>query len=126
SGRRAQVSPGARMRGMVTMKFSPVRIDENPLMKMPSAVGTTFVVEAEGLKGGEKGQPGSTPPLKIAQSVTAAPSMNKDQLARLRRGKARSRAPIISGTRKLPSTVGIEGIKKNQTMMTPCTVNSLL
>ena len=31
--------PGARMRWMVTMKFSPVRIDEKPVMKTPSARG---------------------------------------------------------------------------------------
>ena len=33
--------PGARMRCTVTMKLSPVRIDENPAMKMPSAVAIT-------------------------------------------------------------------------------------
>ena len=27
------------------MKFSPVRMDEKPVMKMPSAVGMTFVVD---------------------------------------------------------------------------------
>ena len=41
SGRRNQVSPGARMRWIVTMKFSPVRIDEKPVMKMPTMVTTT-------------------------------------------------------------------------------------
>ncbi len=30
------------MRWIVTMKFRPVRIDEKPLMKMPSAAGITF------------------------------------------------------------------------------------
>ena len=29
--------PGARIRWIVTMKFRPVRIDEKPVMKMPSA-----------------------------------------------------------------------------------------
>src|SRR2546421_8942759 len=48
------------------------------------------------------------------------------QLSRLSLGKARSRAPIISGTRKLPSTFGIEGIRKNHTITTPCIVNNLL
>ena len=28
--------PGARILWMVTMKFRPVRIDEKPVMKMPS------------------------------------------------------------------------------------------
>ena len=36
------------------------------------------------------------------------------QLARLSRGKARSRAPIIKGTRKFPKTAGIDGIKKKE------------
>ena len=48
------------------------------------------------------------------------------QLSRLMRGKARSLAPIIIGTRKLPSTAGIEGIRKKKTMTTPCIVKSLL
>ena len=39
SGRRNQVMPGARILWIVTMKFSPVRIDEKPVMKMPNAVG---------------------------------------------------------------------------------------
>ena len=34
--------------------------------------------------------------------------------------------PIMSGTRKLPSVAGIDGIRKKNTMITPCIVNSLL
>ena len=45
SGRRNQVRPGARIVWMVTMKFSPVRIDEKPVMKMPTAVTITQVLE---------------------------------------------------------------------------------
>ena len=48
------------------------------------------------------------------------------QLSRLSRGNARSFAPIMIGTRKLPSTAGIDGIRKKKTMTTPCIVNSLL
>ncbi len=33
------------------MKLSPVRIDEKPVMKMPSAVGMTLVVDAAVLYG---------------------------------------------------------------------------
>src|SRR5436190_14924965 len=51
SGIRNQVIPGARMRWMVTMKLRPVRIDENPTMKIPSAVGTTLLVEDTVLNG---------------------------------------------------------------------------
>jgi hypothetical protein len=52
--------------------------------------------------------------------------MNKYQLARLSRGKARSRAPIISGRRKFPNTFGMDGIRKNQTMITPWMVKARL
>ena len=45
SGRRNQVIPGARIVWIVTMKFSPVRIDENPVMKTAVAAGTTIVFE---------------------------------------------------------------------------------
>ena len=37
--------PGARMVWMVTMKFSPVRMEEKPATKTPSAVATTHVFE---------------------------------------------------------------------------------
>ncbi len=43
--------PGARIRWMVTMKLRPVRIDEKPAMKMPIAVGTTWVFEPVALYG---------------------------------------------------------------------------
>ena len=42
------------------------------------------------------------------------------------RGNARSFAPIMIGIRKLPSVAGIDGIRKKNTMMTPCIVKSLL
>jgi hypothetical protein len=48
------------------------------------------------------------------------------QLSRFSLGNARSFAPIISGTRKLPSTAGIAGIRKKNTMTMPCMVNSSL
>ena len=41
--------PGARIRWMVTMKFKPVRIDEKPAMKTPSAVATTLVLDEDAL-----------------------------------------------------------------------------
>ena len=37
--------PGARILWVVTMKFSPVRIEENPVMKMPRTVRTTLLFE---------------------------------------------------------------------------------
>ena len=35
-------------------------------------------------------------------------------------------APIIIGRKKLPSVAGIDGIRKKNTIITPCRVNSLL
>ena len=48
------------------------------------------------------------------------------QLARFSLGNARSLAPIMIGTRKFPSTDGIAGIRKKNTIITPCIVKSLL
>jgi len=48
------------------------------------------------------------------------------QLARFRRGKARSRAPIMMGRKKLPSTAGIDGMRKKKIIATACMVKSLL
>ena len=48
------------------------------------------------------------------------------QLSRFKRGNATSRAPIISGSRKLPNTLGIDGMRKNHTITTPCKVNNRL
>ena len=42
---RNQVIPGARMVCTVTMKFSPVRMEEKPAMKIPSAVAITQLLE---------------------------------------------------------------------------------
>ena len=52
--------------------------------------------------------------------------MKMYQLSRFSLGKARSRAPIIMGTRKFPSTAGMDGIMKKNTMMMPCMLKSLL
>jgi len=52
--------------------------------------------------------------------------MNIYQLSRFSFGKARSLAPIIMGMKKFPSVVGIDGIRKNHTMMMPCMLNNLL
>ena len=60
-------------------------------------------------------------------STSDAPARMKTyQLSRFSRGKATSRAPIISGSRKLPSVVGIDGTRKNHTMMTPWKVKARL
>ena len=58
--------------------------------------------------------------------VNTPPRMKMYQLRRFRRGKARSRAPIIMGTRKFPRTAGIDGTRKRKIMIMPWAVNSLL
>ena len=45
SGKRNQVSPGARIVWIVTMKFNPVKIDENPVMKIPIPAKITLPFE---------------------------------------------------------------------------------
>ena len=42
------------------------------------------------------------------------------------RGRARSFAPIMIGSRKLPRIAGIDGIRKKKIIMTPCCVKTLL
>jgi hypothetical protein len=68
----------------------------------------------------------STPPATIEKIAKQAPTMKMYQETRLSLGKATSLAPIIIGRRKLPSVVGIDGTRKNQTMTMPCSVNSRL
>ena len=68
----------------------------------------------------------STPPTTTAARVKNAPVMKMYQLRRLSRGKARSLAPIMIGSRKLPIVAGIDGIRKNHTITTPWMVKSLL
>ena len=60
------------------------------------------------------------PDRALEDHVANAPPMTKRyQLIRFNFGKATSRAPIIMGMTKLPRTVGIEGMRKNQTISTP-------
>jgi hypothetical protein len=44
-GRRRQCMPGARSLWIVTMKLSPVRIDENPRMNTARVIDTTDELE---------------------------------------------------------------------------------
>src|ERR1039458_5157 len=55
SGRRDHVIPGARMRWMVTTKFRPVRMEENPATKIASPASTIFVLVKLVLKGAAEG-----------------------------------------------------------------------
>jgi hypothetical protein len=60
---------------MVTMKFKPVRIEENPVMKMPRAAGMTREVTNLVLSGAYIVQPVSTPPVTSAYKVKPPPSI---------------------------------------------------
>ena len=62
----------------------------------------------------------------MAKRLNTPPTTSRYQLSRLILGKARSRAPIMIGRKKLPSTAGIDGIRKKKIIATPCMVNSLL
>ena len=61
SGSRNQVMPGARILWTVTMKFSPVRMELNPAMKMPTMVAIDFAAGEGAAVGGVEGPPGGDP-----------------------------------------------------------------
>jgi hypothetical protein len=62
----------------------------------------------------------------MANRLNAPPITSRYQLSRLSLGNARSRAPIMIGRKKFPSTAGIDGIRKKKIIATACMVNSLL
>jgi hypothetical protein len=59
-------------------------------------------------------------------SAIEPPIIKIYQLTRFKIGKARSRAPIMIGIRKLPITAGIDGTRKKKIITTPCMVNRRL
>ncbi len=52
--------------------------------------------------------------------------MKRYQLGRFNLWESQILVPTIRGTRKFPSTAGIEGIRKRKTMMMPCMLKNLL
>src|SRR5439155_23915620 len=94
--------PGARILWTVTMKFSPVRIDEKPETHTPIAARMTCVFEYVELNGAENVQAVSTPPRTMAVIAKIPPTIYIYQVNRLKRGNARSLAPTMGGTRTLP------------------------
>jgi hypothetical protein len=66
------------------------------------------------------------PPTSTDHMASAAPSMNTYQLAMLSLGNARSLVPIIIGMKKFPNTAGTAGIRKKNSIITPCAVNARL
>jgi len=61
-----------------------------------------------------------------AMMKSRPPSMKTYQEARFNLGNAKSRAPIIKGIRKLPSTAGMAATRKKKIMMIPWALNILL
>ena len=57
------------------MKLSPVRIDENPVMKIAMAAGTTRVVANFVLNGAYIVQPVSSPPVSNTYTPMTPPAM---------------------------------------------------
>src|SRR5262249_16945888 len=100
SGSRNHVIPGARIVWIVTMKLSPGRIEENRVMNTAVAAGTTIVLENIVENGGKNVQPVSIPPKSRIAIAIEPPIMKMYHDIKLSQGKARSRAPIMSGTRK--------------------------
>ena len=109
------------------MKLRPVRIDEKPVMKMPRPAGDHVGVR-EGRAVGRVERPAGVDAAgdDRVQREDARRACRCTSWRRLSRGKARSFAPIMIGIRKLPSTAGIDGIRKKKTMTMPCMVKSLL
>ena len=52
--------------------------------------------------------------------------MNTYQLAMFSFGNARSFVPIIIGMKKFPNTAGTAGMRKKNSIITPCAVNARL
>jgi len=65
------------------------------------------------------------PPVKKLAFMNSPPARNTQKLKALRRGKATSRAPIISGTRRLKKTA-LSGITTRKIIVVPCIVNRRL
>ena len=111
----------------VTMKLSPVRIDEKPddehagQRQRPRACWRTSSRTACRTSSRCRRRRATA-----RSDLNSPPARRGTSSARFSRGNARSRAPIISGIRKLPSIAGIDGIRKNHTMITPCSGEELV
>jgi hypothetical protein len=100
--RRNQVRPGARILWIVAMKLMPVKIDGRTGDDHPGHHDHVRVRVDAAVRRVKRPARVDAPPMIIAASVKIPPMMNTYQLARFKRGKAKSFAPIIIGTRKFP------------------------
>ncbi len=100
SGKRWNVRPGHRSAKIVTIMFSAAKIDEKPSTVRPRIQKSwPWPFEYSAVESGTYDvQPadGSSPNAKL-EYRTIAPATRSQYESALRRGKAMSRAPIISG-----------------------------
>jgi len=118
--------PGARMRCTVTIKLSPVRIDEKPAIKIPRPVANHIAVRVSGAIGDIERPARIHAARQHGIHRKAAADHQQIPAQQVDARKRQIPGAIINGRKKLPSVAGIEGIRKKKTMITPCSVNSLL
>ena len=127
SGRRKNVSPGARRFNTVVMKLTAVRSDEIPSTRRASSHRVCpFGCTAE--SGAYDVQPDwAAPPVtKKDQRMRTAPGTAVQNENMLSVGNAMSRAPICSGTTKLPNAPIRIGMIAKKIMIVACIVKSEL
>ena len=132
SGMRIHVMPGARMLWIVTMKLIAPRSDderedvdrEDPVVlavaraRQRHRLGQRRIRPPAGVR--------ARRPSRTSSSQSTSPPRRKSQYeSALRRGNAMSRAPIISGTRKLPKPARI-GTTTRKIIVVPCIVSDLV
>ena len=94
------------------------------MMNTPNTPGTTFVCDdSRAIRRVERPARCRCRRREPTTIANTAPIMNTYQLARFSFGNARSFAPIIIGMKKFPITAGIDGIRKKNSIITPCAVN---
>ena len=127
SGMRVQVIPPVRMFTIVTTKLIAPASDET--VRMCSArIQRSWPLPTDWTEsGGYDVQPDfAAPPSAKKESRSTIPPKRKSQYdIAFRRGNAMSRAPIMSGTRKLPNPARI-GTTTRNTIVVPCIVMTSL
>src|SRR5579884_4239163 len=119
SGMRVSVIPGARILKIVTMKFSPVKVELTPIKMM--AMHQSVVPGGPCSEtGGYSVQPASGAPTKNEANKSAPAGGKSQKLNMLSHGNATSRAPIMRGMMMLPKPPVTSGIVTNQTIAVPC------
>jgi hypothetical protein len=111
---------------MVTTKFRPVRMEENPATKMASPASTDFRIGEGGAEGRVEGPAGVDAAGQHAVQHHDAADDVEIPAQQVDAGEGEILGADHQGTRKLPSTAGMDGMRKKKTMTMPCMVKSLL